>query len=190
MVEYTLSLDSPASNLSTTGGEGHNLDAWQVSCLSLLCHDRVCLRCVCHYVDGSDDRHPAQSFISVLKRMGCRLYIMPSGRGLEHPLETPSGGVSCGKLLYGGVQRYRLLGSGGRNRAPRRAGETIEMSTSLAWLQFGGPLRVYEAIDMGPSAVIEVTLLPPQAEMPPLDKLVLAAICFPVTLAGTQAIYL
>jgi hypothetical protein len=64
------------------------------------------------------------------------------------------------------------------------------MSTSLAWLQFGGPLRVYEAIDMGPSAVIEVTLLPPQAEMPPLDKLVLAAICFPVTLAGTQAIYL
>ena len=107
----------------------------------------------------------------LLNRMGCRLYVLPSGGGLKHPLETPSGGVSYGKLLYGGIRRYRLLGSGGGNRAPRRAGETIETtSTSSAWLQFGGPLRVYEGIDMGPSALIDVTLLPAQAKMPLLDK--------------------
>mmetsp|Transcript_13122 Transcript_13122/g.38603 ORF Transcript_13122/g.38603 Transcript_13122/m.38603 type:complete len:524 (-) Transcript_13122:135-1706(-) len=110
----------------------------------------------------------------LLNRMGCRLIVLPSGAALSSPLETPSGGVTYGKLLFGGVTRFRLLPRGsGHRRVYQRAGERKEImessgDNSQSWLQFGGPLRMYEAVDMGPACVLEVTILPVQSSMTPL----------------------
>mmetsp|Transcript_5072 Transcript_5072/g.6597 ORF Transcript_5072/g.6597 Transcript_5072/m.6597 type:complete len:240 (-) Transcript_5072:1207-1926(-) len=120
-----------------------------------------------------------QSDKELFGRMGCRLILLPSGSKLYCPLETPSGGVTYGTLLYGGIKRYRLLSSNNSNRQPRRVGEKIEIMSSSssadanrkAWLQFGGPLRMYEAIDMGPACILEVSILPSQTYMIPLVDL-------------------
>ena len=106
----------------------------------------------------------------LLSRIGCRMYILPSGATLS-PLETPSGGVSYGKLLYGGARRHRLLGSSSSTKPPRKVGEKVELSHDASWMQYGGPLRVYSAVDMGPCALIELSVLPPQTEMAALDRL-------------------
>ena len=61
-----------------------------------------------------------------------------------------------GKLLYGGARRFRIL----PGKMARRTGErtAIASASSVAdgveenvksWLQFGGPERNYEAVDMG-----------------------------------------
>lgn len=75
-----------------------------------------------------------------LARMGCRLILMPSGSTLEHPLEEPPASVVYGKVLYGGVTRYRLLPSSNSNRPKRRAGERTKVKTSIqdatpVWLE-------------------------------------------------------
>lgn len=101
----------------------------------------------------------------LLSRIGCRMYILPSGATLS-PLETPSGGVAYGKLLFGGVRRHRLLGSSSSTKPPRKVGEKLELSLDSSWMQYGGPLRVYSAVDMGPCALVELSVLPPQTEMP------------------------
>ena len=106
----------------------------------------------------------------LLSRIGCRMYILPSGATLS-PLETPSGGVSYGKVLYGGVRRHRLLGSSSSMKPPRKVGEKLELSVDSSWMQYGGPLRVYSAVDMGPCALLELSVLPPQTEMTALDQL-------------------
>mmetsp|Transcript_28752 Transcript_28752/g.43881 ORF Transcript_28752/g.43881 Transcript_28752/m.43881 type:complete len:597 (+) Transcript_28752:104-1894(+) len=93
-----------------------------------------------------------------LSRMACRIYIMPSGSSLARNLRTAPGGMIYGKLLYGGVSRYRILGG----RQPRRAGERTAIfgAGEDSWLQYGGPERSYRAVDMGPCAVMEMILLP------------------------------
>lgn len=106
----------------------------------------------------------------LLSRIGCRMYVLPSGTTLS-PLKTPSGGVSYGKLLYGGVRRHRLLGSSSSTKPPRKVGEKLGLSVDSSWMQYGGPLRVYSAVDMGPCALIELSVLPPQTEMTALDQL-------------------
>ncbi len=100
-----------------------------------------------------------------LSRLGCKLLLFPSGAELKAPLVEPTGALNFGKLLYGGVTRYRLLSSSNSARPPRRAGEsTASMSTaketSPSWIVYGGSERMYEAVDMGAAAVLEVTLLP------------------------------
>ena len=100
-----------------------------------------------------------------LSRLGCKLLLFPSGAELKAPLVEPTGALNFGKLLYGGVTRYRLLSSSNSARPPRRAGEsTVSMGTakdtSPSWVVYGGSERMYEAVDMGAAAVLEVTLLP------------------------------
>lgn len=103
-----------------------------------------------------------------LERIGCRMILLPSGQELTAPIRTPAGAMSYGKLLYGGVARYRMIG-GGTNK--RRAGERTEVYTpkTKAWLQYGGPERLYTAIDMGPCALLEVLILPKGLTLTSLD---------------------
>jgi len=106
---------------------------------------------------------------NVLGRLGCRIVLLPSGASLTAPLVEPPQSLVLGKLLYGGVTRYRELGSSGggrgRGRAPRRTGEVTEVKKMVGdnppgWTQFGGANRVYEGVDMGPAAVLEVLFVP------------------------------
>ena len=100
-----------------------------------------------------------------LSRLFCRLLVFPSGAPLDRPLIEPPASIIYGKLLYGGVTRYRILASSNSNSAPRRAGERSEVQPTIhenipCWLMYGGPMRMYQAIDMGPAAVLEIGLLP------------------------------
>ena len=100
-----------------------------------------------------------------LSRLGCRLVLLPSGSTLSRPFLEPTASMICGKLLYGGVTRYRLLGSSNSPRPPRRASERTTLKSSIrdnvpVWIMYGGRSRSYEAMDMGAAAVLEVVLLP------------------------------
>ena len=100
----------------------------------------------------------------LLDRVGLRLILLPSGRSLQSPIRTPAGAMAYGKLLFGGATRFRLL-SGGKYGTPRRAGErTVIQSRGTvnerSWLQYGGPERNYEAVDVGPCAILETIILP------------------------------
>jgi vesicle-fusing ATPase len=104
----------------------------------------------------------------MLDRIGFRVIVMPSGKALTSPICTPAGAMAFGKLLYGGVTRYRMIG-GGVNK--RKAGERTEVfsSQSKSWLQYGGPIRTYEAVDMGSCALVEVLMLPKGLSVQKLD---------------------
>lgn len=96
-------------------------------------------------------------------RMGLRLILLPSGAELKHSIISPAGSVIYGKLLYGGVNRYRLSSS--NNNSARKTSQKTIIKSSVndripAWVQYGGPPRTYEALDMGPAAVLEVTMQP------------------------------
>ncbi|KAL9182523.1 hypothetical protein ACHAXT_013175 [Thalassiosira profunda] len=109
-----------------------------------------------------------------LDRLRCQLILLPSGQSMQGGLFEPAGSLTFGKLLYGGVTRYRILpsSSGSANgdgdappKPPRRAGERTERKTSKnehigAWVQYGGADRRYDAVDMGPAMVLEWSLLP------------------------------
>ncbi|KAL7534075.1 hypothetical protein ACHAXR_007334 [Thalassiosira sp. AJA248-18] len=120
-----------------------------------------------------------------LNRLQCQLVLLPSGQSMQGGLFEPAGSLTFGKLLYGGVTRYRILpsssgGGGGSSntnsvgddssskappRPPRRAGERTERKTSKyehipTWVQYGGTERRYDAVDMGPAMVLECSLLP------------------------------
>jgi hypothetical protein len=111
---------------------------------------------------------------SFLQRIGCRLIALPSGETLSTNLQTPPGAMVYGKLLMGGVTRYRLIGSSRSNAAPRakrRAGERQSIATGdnavePSWLQYGGPERNYQAVDMGFCLLMEFILLPKGLELP------------------------
>ena len=99
-----------------------------------------------------------------LSRIGCRIILLPSGSALSKPLWEPPASLIYGKLLYGGVTRYRRLISSNSHAAPRKAGERLAIKTSAneniqGWIQYGGTERVYEALDMGAAAVLEIALL-------------------------------
>jgi vesicle-fusing ATPase len=128
-----------------------------------------------------------QTRTQFLDRMTCRLILLPSGTSIRRPLWEPPASLVYGKLLYGGVTRYRLLVSSNSSRKPpRKAGERTEIkspptisnnnnnlnekgnavasTTSTAststWIQYGGTQRMYEGVDIGPACVLEVVLLP------------------------------
>jgi vesicle-fusing ATPase len=114
----------------------------------------------------------------ILNRIGLQLIILPSGQSLPHPIQTAPGGMIYGKLLYGGCKRYRLLPGGGggggggnkNNKLRRRTGErtTIKLNERenvKSWLQYGGPERNYESMDIGSCALLEISILPKGLEM-------------------------
>ena len=108
-----------------------------------------------------------------LSRICCRLILLPSGSVLQEPLSEPPASMIYGKLLYGGVTRYRKLVSSNSRRPPRKAGERTEVMTSASdnvptWVMYGGPDRMYEAVDMGSTGILEVVLLPRGKEFPAL----------------------
>ena len=107
--------------------------------------------------------------VEFLERISFRIMLLPSGSELPIPLRTPPGAMAFGKLLYGGVTRYRLIGS---STPKRRAGErSVVYDTSIAsWLQYGGPERNYKAIDMGPCALVELVLTPKGLSLPLLSE--------------------
>lgn len=103
-------------------------------------------------------------------RIACHVILIPSGvETAPLSLVESTGAHVYGKLLFGGVTRFRLLKSG---KTVRRAGESREImipssnqqakrqQSHPSWVQLGGLERRYEAIDMGPAAVLELTMLP------------------------------
>lgn len=99
------------------------------------------------------------------RRISCKLILLPSGSELRYALTEPTGSIVMGKLMYGGVSRYRLLSSSTSQRAPRRVGENTSIKQSIhdivpTWIQYGGSDRKYQALDMGASAVLEICLYP------------------------------
>lgn len=107
------------------------------------------------------------------RRIGCKLYLFPSGSELKSPLVESTGAIIFGKLLYGGVSRYRLLGSSTSKRPPRKVGEKTTIKASRnddvpCWILFGGSDRQYVSVDMGSAAVLEVTVLPKGKKMTPI----------------------
>ncbi|KAL7451136.1 hypothetical protein ACHAWC_002980 [Mediolabrus comicus] len=107
-----------------------------------------------------------------LNRLQCKVILLPSGQGLRGGLVEPAGSLIFGRLLYGGVTRYRILPSstsGNSNttsmKAPRRVGERTERKTSASekiptWVQYGGGERRYDSVDMGPCMIMEWGLMP------------------------------
>jgi vesicle-fusing ATPase len=116
-----------------------------------------------------------QSPDEFLSRIACRIILLPSGGTLRTPLTAPPGAMVYGKLLYGGVTRYRILGNAKKINLPKRkVGERTEIAPppgdnvipTEAWLQYGGPERSYLALDIGPCAVLEITILPKGLRLP------------------------
>ena len=111
-----------------------------------------------------------------LSRMGARLILLPSGSSLSRPLLEPPASLIYGKLIYGGVTRYRRLISSNSNRKPpRKAGERTTIKTSVkdnipAWIQYGGAERMYEGVDIGSAAVLEFLLLPRGQVLPEISS--------------------
>ncbi len=104
-----------------------------------------------------------------LDRFRVNLILLPSGKTLEHNIRNAPGSMCYGKLLYGGVKRYRLL----PGKMKRKTGERLTLMTKeneniKAWLQYGGPDRNYEAVDMGPCAILEVIIVPQGLRMHPI----------------------
>ena len=100
-----------------------------------------------------------------ISRIACHVILLPSGSETA-PLSLceSTGSHIYGKLLYGGVNRFRLLKSGS-GQSVRRVGERREVMNSThishpSWVQLGGVERKYEALDIGSAAVLELTLLP------------------------------
>lgn len=105
-----------------------------------------------------------------LHRIGCRMIVLPSGAPLTHPLRAPPGTMIYGTLLFGGMTRFRLIGSASSNRPRRKAGARTLLADpnerTPSWLQYGGPERSYEAVDAGPCAFLEVLILPKGLSLP------------------------
>jgi len=105
---------------------------------------------------------------SIFQRLGCKMYILPSGTTLQDSFIEPTGSILFGKLLYGGVTRYRILPmstSSKKSSSVRRAGEQTVIKSSFyeqtpVWIQYGGMERKYQALDIGSAAIIEVFVLP------------------------------
>lgn len=112
-----------------------------------------------------------QSAEEFLARIACRLVLLPSGKSLQYNIRTAPGAMVYGKQLYGGSTRYRVIGT---NKQKRKAGERTVISSQgkavEAWMQYGGPERNYDAIDMGPCALMEVTILPKGLTVPDLEQ--------------------
>jgi hypothetical protein len=89
-----------------------------------------------------------QSPEDFLGRIACRILLLPSGATLKTNLQSPPGAMVYGKLLYGGVTRFRILGNTADSRRPKRkAGERTviapprtgnELVPTEAWVRIIG----------------------------------------------------
>ncbi len=94
-------------------------------------------------------------------RMGLRIITLPSGKLLNESIRTPPGALAFGTLLWGGSRRFRLLpGKYKRKTGEREALKANDDEKMECWIQYGGPERNYEAMDMGPCAILEIIVLP------------------------------
>lgn len=116
------------------------------------------------YVTDKDLERVGQTKEEFRSRIACRVIVLPSGTSLVHNLRTAPGGMIYGKLLYGGVTRYRIIAKN------RKAGERTLIDSTESWLQYGGPERNYNAVDMGPCALMELILLPKGLQLPLLHE--------------------
>ena len=107
-----------------------------------------------------------------ISRVGCRVILLPSGsETASFSLVESTGAHVFGKLLYGGVSRYRLLRSGRNN--VRRVGESREVMTRNhhhrqrrhykhpSWVQLGGLQRKYEVRHIELNLTFETFLIHP-----------------------------
>ena len=114
--------------------------------------------------DSDLERVDLEDRSELLDRVGLRIILLPSGSSLQSPIRTPAGAMAYGKMLFGGATRFRIL-SGGKFGTPRRAGERTVIQSKgndieKSWLQYGGPERNYEAVDVGPCGILETIILP------------------------------
>lgn len=138
--------------------ENHEWIRWINDCPSPVTFDLTAqLRSAAHKAMGSNETD----------RLGLRLIYLPSGDALQQPLQTAPGGMIYGKLLKGGVTRFRLIGD-----QRRRAGERTVISSEAdrAWMQYGGPERSYQALDIGGCILLELILLPAGLTLPLLNE--------------------
>ena len=122
-------------------------------------------------IPDADFRRIEQDRDEFMTRLGCRLLLLPSGSALTTPLWEPPASIIYGKLLYGGMTRYRRLVTSNSNRVARKAGERTDIKVTAsenipAWIQYGGAERMYESVDIGPAAALEVILLPRNQKLP------------------------
>ena len=116
---------------------------------------------------------PLESPGGVLPGISCRLPVLPSGRTLPRSIRNSPGLMFYGRLLRGGVRRYRLQAdSTGGARARRK--RLVESSVQRALgedadylVQYGGADRSYAALDVVCCAVLEVGIMPLEAEEAP-----------------------
>ena len=79
--------------------------------------------------------------------------------------------MAYGKLLYGGARRYRLLPGKMKRKTGERTALMAKASDNIkAWLQYGGPERNYEAVDMGACGILEVIIVPKGLKVDPLSE--------------------
>lgn len=178
--------ETPSKSTSSSWMERDEITAWVRWCKSMPCpavldisseFQRIVAKSVTTFSEEKSSPSAAASALFLphidqmpdefLSRLGCRMIVLPSGTSLDIPLTEPSSSIVYGKLLYGGVTRARLLGS--TSPTPFSRQRKAEVRTEIqptqkdnvpAWMMYGGPDRVYEAVDMGPAAVLEVVLLP------------------------------
>lgn len=113
------------------------------------------------YIHTKDLQYIETTREDLLQRMGLRLITLPSGSSLTEPIRTPAGAMAFGKLIYGGCNRYRILPGKYQRRTGERETVKVNMEDNIAcWMQFGGPERNYEGLDIGPCAILEVIILP------------------------------
>ena len=117
----------------------------------------------------------------IIGQVSCRIFAIPSGQTLSRFLDTPVGAMVYGKVLSGGVERFRLLGSttASSSRPLRKVGQRTQIALPISnihnpnqtsvknpcWLQYGGSRRSYQALDVGPCLVWELSLSPKANEM-------------------------
>ena len=101
-----------------------------------------------HWVSSEHLTNIDTSLAQYSSRIACQIIFLPSGAETSaFALVESTGAHVYGKLLYGGVSRYRLLKSG---NTIRRVGEKREVTTPsdrkqhLSWIQLGGLQRKYE----------------------------------------------
>mmetsp|Transcript_17841 Transcript_17841/g.25220 ORF Transcript_17841/g.25220 Transcript_17841/m.25220 type:complete len:750 (-) Transcript_17841:211-2460(-) len=112
------------------------------------------------YITEEDLNKMRSTRQELLSRIGLRIVSLPSGGTLTHPFLNPPGALIYGKLLYGGARRFRILpGKMARRTGDRESIKRRDSQNVPSWLQYGGTARNYEALDMGPCAIMEVIIL-------------------------------
>jgi vesicle-fusing ATPase len=109
-------------------------------------------------------------------RIQCKLLYLPSGETLRGNLQSSPGTIIFGKLLCGGVSRYRLVGLTRRKVGVQtttilvNGDDKSSSNNESSWLQYGGPERNYRALDIGPCMLVEIALLPEKTHIKTCDQ--------------------